>query len=318
MFRPPSAPDCQERLRREEYEPLLDEARYLFLDDVVVAIGDNTCTLIVDVPGSHFPVAMFHWTLSVSATGRPMCVHSELGASATGTGRSKSRSMTFVATLAPPSRHNRVAVQIPVAPTPQLWHTQEKTATTTGTHREGERRKTETAQQDHPQPWARSGSATRLGRARQGVPSSDLLPTVPRLTGLVIINFVGWWSSPSHQSFHEGTSKPSTPVNSRAALEAACKDGDSQSSTPLSCRTIIVATSGCLSQNHGQTVSPAGPKSASRRPIPPMARGRDAVAFAVPSAPTLVGMMRAKHLHNPALWPSAKSWTNSGLTTRNM
>ena len=48
---------------------MLDEARYLFLDDVVrVAIGDDTSTLTIDVPGSHFPVAMFHWTLSVSAT----------------------------------------------------------------------------------------------------------------------------------------------------------------------------------------------------------------------------------------------------------
>ena len=28
-----------------------------------------------------------------------------------------------------------------------------------------------------------------------------MLPAVPRLTGLAIINFVGWWSSPSHQSF---------------------------------------------------------------------------------------------------------------------
>ena len=107
----------------------------------------------------------------------------------------------------------------------------EKTATTTSTHREGER-KTETGQQDPPEKVGFDAGAEvgRDGRkshashgpalgAQQGLfvlgkafhqvtaekafhPRSGLmLPTVPRLTGLVIINFTGWWSSPSHQSF---------------------------------------------------------------------------------------------------------------------
>ena len=117
----------------------------------------------------------------------------------------------------------------------------EKTATTTGTHRE-EERKTETAQQDHPEKVGfdageEVGKAGRkshashgpalgaqrglfvLGKAFHHVTAEKafhprrglMLPTVPRLTGLVIINFMGWWTKASH----EGTSKLSTLVNSR-------------------------------------------------------------------------------------------------------
>ena len=151
----------------------------------------------------------------------------------------------------------------------------EKTATTTGTHREGER-KTETAQQDHPAKVGfdvgeEVGSAGRkshaslgpalgaqqglfvLGKAFHQVtaelahPRGGLmLPTVPRLRARNH-QLRGWWSSPSHQSIPPRNLKTFHSSQLPGSLEAACKDGDSQSSTPLSCRTIIVATPGCLS-----------------------------------------------------------------------
>ena len=198
---------------------------------------------------------------------------------ATGTARSRSRSMTFVATLAPPPRHNRVAA-LSIAnhrrPNTQsgarssmMAKGVEKTATTTLTHRE-EERKTETAQQDHSKQvgfvageevgmaggksWARSGSATKLVRARQGVPSGDCgkgVPpaTLPRLTGIVVISF-GVVVEPLAPK----------PDHHRGHIWVSVLD-------------------------HGQIISPADQKAgrlvrdASRRPIPPRGQRQGCYCF---------------------------------------
>ena len=153
-------------------------------------------------------------------------------------------------------------------------------------------RKTETAQQDHPEKVGfDAGAGSWTGRKREHASHGPLgaqqglfvlskafhrkmrstreAAVLPRLTGLVIINFVRWWSSPSS---HEGTSK-----HSRAALEAACKDGDS------------IVDSAQLADHHRHIwvsirpwtdSQPIWPKK-TRRPIQPIARGRDAVASTV-------------------------------------
>ena len=113
-----------------------------------------------------------------------------------------------------------------------------------------------------------------------------MLPTAPRLTGLAIVNFVGWWSSPSHQSI---------PRRNLKTFHSSQLPGCSGSC--LQRRGLTIVDTAQLPDhhrghiwvsvmNHGKTVSPTGPESrltgARRIAQTHSAHGRDAVAFDVP------------------------------------